>query len=154
MSPSTRSAGKPKAPMRSDERMTSWVTLSSARPRKPLTSPGAAQRSGNLLAAGDAAGGGAGEELPRLTPDAQREVGTPRQLAPTGGDLPVVELHHRARLLGETQARGVGHALLRRLVVEYGLDARMLALGVGVEEHLEPPRDLVVRATGEHVVRV
>src|SRR5438876_725082 len=62
MRPSTRSAGKPKTPMRSDERMTRLVTLSRASPRKPLTSPAAAQRGARppCLALSAARGRGAG----------------------------------------------------------------------------------------------
>src|SRR5687767_15203267 len=107
MRPSTRSAGKPKTPISSAARMTSCVTLSSAKPRKPLTSPGAAQRSGRLRARG-------GVESPRLTSDTSREIHAPAELAAMGGHRLVVELHHRGRPLAEHEPGGVGDAVARR----------------------------------------
>src|SRR5437867_895799 len=53
MRPSTRSAGKPNTPIRSEARMTRLVTLSRARPRKPLTSPAAIQRGARTSAGGE-----------------------------------------------------------------------------------------------------
>src|SRR6185369_5950539 len=41
---STRSAGNLNTPIRSDDRMTSWVMLSRARPRNPFRSPARIQR--------------------------------------------------------------------------------------------------------------
>src|SRR6267378_4344532 len=93
MRPSTRSAGKPKTPMRTEARMTSCVTLSRARPRKPLTSPAAIQRGARDSAGADVDGGAAGEQLSRLLADALGEGGAPRQLAARLRDLLVVELH-------------------------------------------------------------
>src|SRR5687768_14091668 len=143
MRPSTRSAGKPKTPISSEARMTSCVTLSRAKPRKPLTSPGAAQRSGRLRARG-------GVESPRLTSDTSREIHAPAELAAMGGHRLVVELHHRGRPLAEHEPGGVGDVVARLIVLEHGLHARMLALGVGVQEHLEPPCDLIVGAARKH----
>src|SRR5687767_1849963 len=150
MRPSTSSAGKPKTPISSEARMTSCVRLSRARPRKPLTSPGAAQRSGRLRAGGGVVGGAAGEESPRLTSDASREIHAPAELATMRGHRLVVELHQRGRPRAEHETDGVGAVLACLIVLEHGLHARMLAFGVGVQEHLEPPCDLVVGAARKH----
>src|SRR3989441_1650839 len=150
MRPSTRSAGKPKTPIRSEARMTSCVTLSRARPRKPLTSPAVIQRGARDSAGADVDGGAAGEQVSRLLADALRLGGAPRQLAAMLRDLLVVELHQAARVRTEAQPRAVRASLALVVVVERRLDARVLTLGVRVEEHQEPALDLVVRATRKH----
>src|SRR5690242_3445193 len=129
--------------MSSDDRMTSCVRLSSARPRNPLTSPGASQESERLRASGAV-------ESPRLAPDPMREIHAPRQLTAMRGNRRVIELHHWARALPEHQARSIRDVFSRLIVLEHRLYPRILALGVRVEEHLEPARDLVVRAAREH----
>src|SRR5262250_3171799 len=93
MRPRTSSAGKPKTPISSEERMTRLVTLSRASPRKPLTSPAASQRGARASAGPDVGAGAAGEQLPRLLSDAFRERRAPRQLAAVLRDLLVIELH-------------------------------------------------------------
>src|SRR5438105_2734024 len=100
MRPSTRSAGKPKTPMRSDERMTRLVTLSRARPRKPLTSPAAAQRGARRSAGADVGGGAAGEEFSRLASHALGERRAPRELTAVLRDL-LVDERGLATLLAE-----------------------------------------------------
>src|ERR1700682_2087651 len=150
MRPSTRSAGKPKTPMRSDERMTRLVTLSSASPRKPLTSPGATQRGGRRSASADVGGGAAGEEFSRLASHTLGERRAPRELAAVLRDLLVVELHQATRVSTEAQPGAVRAALPRVVVVQHRLDARTLTLGVRVEEHEQPALHRVVGAAGKH----
>src|SRR2546423_13445275 len=150
MRPSTRSAGKPKTPMRSDERMTRLVTLSRASPRKPLTSPAAAQRGARRSVGGDVGGGTAGEECSRLASDALGERRAPRELAAVLRDLLVVALHQTARMRTEPQPGAVRAALPRVIVVQHRLDTRVLTLGVRVEEHEQPTLHLVVGAAGKH----
>src|SRR5947207_184996 len=150
MRPSTRSAGKPKTPMRSDERMTRLVTLSRASPRKPLTSPAAAQRGARRSASADVGGGAAGEEFSRLASHTLGERRAPRELAAVLRDLLVVELHQAASMRTEAQPGAVRAALPRVVVVQHRLDARVLTLGVRVEEHEQPALHLVVGAAGEH----
>src|SRR5947207_5403775 len=147
MRPSTRSAGKPKTPMRSDERMTRLVTLSRASPRKPLTSPAAAQRGARRSASADVGGGAAGEEFSRLASHALGERRAPRELAAVLRDLLVVELHQAASMRTEAQPGAVRAALPRVVVVvQHRLDARVLTLGVRVEEHEQPALHLVAGA--------
>src|SRR6266571_1457966 len=117
MRPSTRSAGKPKTPIRSEDRMTRFVTLSRARPRKPLTSPAATQRDARDSAGADVGGGAAGEERPRLLADALGERGAPRQLAAMLRDLMVIELHQAGRVLAQPQPGAVRAALALVVVV-------------------------------------
>src|SRR2546422_3942707 len=107
MRPSTRSAGKPNTPIRSEARMTRLVTLSRTRPRKPLTSPAAVQRGARTSAGGDVGGGAAGEQLPRLLADTLGEGRAPRQLAAVARDHVVVELHQAARVRAEPQPGAV-----------------------------------------------
>src|SRR5262245_38646428 len=146
----TRSAGNPKTPIRSEERMTRLVMLSRARPRKPLTSPAAIQRGARASARADVGGGTAGEQLPRLLADALGEPGAPRQLAAMLRDLLVVELHQRGGVRTESQPGAVGASLSLVVVVQHRLDARVLTLGVGVEEHSQPTLDIVVRTARKH----
>src|SRR5438105_11173851 len=148
MRPRTRSAGKPKTPISSEARMTRLVTLSSAKPRKPLTSPAAIQRGARGLAG--VGGGAAGEELPRLLADTLGQRRAPRELAATLRDHVVLELHQRARLRAEAQPRGVETTLSRLVVLQHRLDARVLTLGVRVEEHPQPALHVVIRAAGKH----
>src|SRR6266513_1588227 len=150
MRPSTRSAGKPKTPISSEARMTRLVTLSRAKPRKPLTSPAAIQRGARASAGADVGGSAAGEELPRLLADACRELGTPRQLAAMLCDLRVLELHQTGGMLTEPEPGAIRAPLARVVVIEHGLDARVLTLGVRVEKHPQPALDLAVRAAGKH----
>src|ERR671923_1124480 len=93
MRPSTRSAGKPNMPMRTLEKMTRTVTLSRARPRKPLTSPAASQRGvrGGLAGAG-VAGAPGGQETLHLGARALGQARAPSQLTAVVGDVLVIEL--------------------------------------------------------------
>src|SRR2546428_7596481 len=150
MRPSTRSAGKPKTPIRSEDRMTRFVTLSRARPRKPLRSPAATQRDARDSAGADVGGGAAGEERPRLLADALGERGAPRQLAAMLRDLMVIERHQAGRVLAQPQPGAVRAALALVVVVQHRLDARVLTLGVRVEEHAKPTLDVVVGAARKH----
>src|SRR3989441_10640631 len=150
MRPSTRSAGKPKTPIRSEDRMTRFVTLSRARPRKPLTSPAATQRDARDSAGADVGRRAAGEERPRLLADALGERGAPRQLAAMLRDLLVIELNQAGRVLAQPQPGAVRAALALVVVVQHRLDARVLTLGVRVEEHAEPTLDVVVGAARKH----
>src|SRR5919198_3683965 len=148
MRPSTRSAGKPKTPISSEARMTRLVTLSRARPRKPLTSPAAIQR-GARTSAG-VGGGAAGEQLPRLLANTLGEGRAPRELTAVARDHIVVELHQTARVRADPQPGAVRAAFARVVVVEHRLDARVLTLGVRVEEHAQPALHVIVRAARKH----
>src|SRR3989449_5905046 len=118
MRPSTRSAGKPNTPIRSEARMTRLVTLSRTRPRKPLTSPAAVQRGARTSAGGDVGGGAAGEQLPRLLADTLGEGRAPRQLAAVARDHVVVELHQAARSEEHTSELQSRLHLVCRLLLE------------------------------------
>src|SRR4029453_9255538 len=100
----TRSAGKPKTPMRTLERMTRTVTLSRARPRKPLTSPAASQRGARKGLAGAGVGGprAEGRLHPGARPLGQRRA--PGQRAPVLGDVLVVELDRSAHAVSDVEA--------------------------------------------------
>src|SRR5438445_3254964 len=147
---STRSAGNPKAPTRRLERMTSWVTLSRARPRNPLRSPAPTQRGARLAAAG--VGGEPWREQMRTRerPRALRQRAAPGEIAAPVGHLAERELHRRRRPFPEGQGRSVRRALALTLGVEGDLDARVFALGVRGEKVPQPPRHLVVIAAGKH----
>src|SRR5438067_1858265 len=114
----------------------SKIATPAMEPSKPLTSPAAIQR-GARGSAG-VGGGAAGEELPRLLADTLGQRRAPRELAATLRDHVVLELHHRARLRAEAQPRGVETTLSRLVVLQHRLDARVLTLGVRVEEHPQP----------------
>src|SRR2546428_2427847 len=151
MRPSTRSAGKPKTPTRTPEKMTRTVTLSSARPRKPLTSPAASQRGARVVLAGAGVGRPTGaEQRLHLAPRALRERIAPGQRAAVVGDVLVVELDGLAHALTHVDPRAIGPPVQRVVLVEDDLRPRMLALGVGGQEVLEPARDFLVRAAGKH----
>src|SRR2546428_1092042 len=151
MRPSTRSAGKPKTPTRTPEKMTRTVTLSSARPRKPLTSPAASQRGARVVLAGAGVGRPTGaEQRLHLAPRALRERIAPGQRAAVVGDVLVVELDRLAHALTHVDPRAIGPPVQRVVLVEDDLRPRMLALGVGGQEVLEPARDFLVRAAGKH----
>src|SRR5262245_8856673 len=143
-SPRTRTAGNPKTPIRSDERMTRLVMLSSAKPRKPLTSPAAIQRGVRASVGADVGGGAAGEQLPRLLANTLGERRAPCQLAAMLRDLVVVELYRCRGVLTEPQPGAIGAASPLLIVVERRLDARILALGVRVEEHPQPALDIFI----------
>src|SRR5436309_1473969 len=150
---STPSATNPTSGSRSswsEGRKTRFVTLSRARPRKPLASPAATQRDARDSAGADVGGGAAGEERPRLLADALGERGAPRQLAAMLRDLMVIELHQAGRVLAQPQPGAVRAALALVVVVQHRLDARVLTLGVRVEEHAEPTLDVVVGAARKH----
>src|SRR5215470_9427035 len=103
---STRSGGNLKTPISNDERMTSWVTLSSARPRNPLRSPARIQR--GKLRCPDVGGAlGRGDQLAgeRLGPLPERR--TPREAPSIVGDVAVLELERRAEVSPEAQTRAV-----------------------------------------------
>src|SRR5258706_10003780 len=135
MRPSTRSAGKPNTPMSTLEKMTRTVTLSRARPRKPLTSPAASQRGVRPGLAGAGVGGapGAGQRLHHgARPLGQRRA--PRQRAAVLGDVLVVELQRVAHAVTDVDPRPIRAAVERVVLVEDDLRARILALGVRGQE--------------------
>src|SRR5262249_44933653 len=146
---STRSAGNLKTPIRSDERMTSCVTLSRARPRKPFRAPGRIPRGalglpdvGGPSHSGDQVAGGALGPL--------GEGRAPREAPALVGDLAELELHGRPELSLEAQPRAVRFAFTRIIVVQLHLDARIDALGVRRQEIPEPASDFRVAPAREH----
>src|SRR5687768_2399294 len=129
--------------------MTSWVTLSRARPRKPLTSPGPVQRRRRELADAGVGRGEAGE-LSRLLADAPGQRCAPGELAAVVGHFLVVELHHVGGATVEDEPHAVGLAFTLVTGLHCRLDPGMLALGVGVHEHEQPPLDFFVGAPRKH----
>src|SRR6185369_18039172 len=106
----TRSEGNLKTPIRSEDRMTSCVTLSSARPRNPLRSPARIQRGG--LGRPDVGGApGGGGELTGERPGPLRERRAPGEAPPIVGDLAELELDRRRAMPQEGQPRAVGLSL-------------------------------------------
>src|SRR5262245_14734272 len=152
MRPRTRSAGKPKAPISSVERMTRLVTLSSARPRKPLTSPGASQKGRRRLAGARVASAPGADQAPGECARTSGERRTPVERATMVGNVLVVQLQRLAEAPGEAKARAVRATPQGIVLVEDHLDPRVLALGVRGQEHPQPARDFVVGAPGEHLV--
>src|SRR2546425_1588549 len=147
--PSTRSAGNLKTPIRRLERMTSCVTLSRARPRNPLRSPGLLQpRRGSARS-------GVGRPL-RAEPAAcqlPRPLGArraPREVRAVVCDLAVVELHDGAHAPAEPEPRAIGLPLPLIACLELHLEPRINALRVRGEEVPEPAFDLVVGAARKH----
>src|SRR5262245_53979222 len=126
MRPRTRSAGKPKTPISSPERMTRLVVLSSARPRKPLTSPAASQPGARGLSGAGVASAPGGVQRPGQGADAGRERRTPRQRPAVVGDLAVLERHRVAEALTEAHAGAVRLALEIAAGVKHDLHARIL----------------------------
>src|SRR3989441_1106866 len=150
--PSTRSAGNLKTPIRRLERMTSWVTLSRARPRNPLRSPEAIQawrRSARSAVGGPLGALGAPQD-PRELPRPVGERRAPREAPAVVRHLAVVELHQGAHLVSEPEPRAVGLPRAGVARLELDLHAGIDALGVRGEKIPEPARDLVVAAAGKH----
>jgi hypothetical protein len=128
--------------------MTSWVTLSRARPRKPLRSPARIQRGCEL--AGSGVGYSLVDDLAGQRPRALGEPAAPGEAASIVRDLTEGELDGRSQASTEPQARAVGLPFPMVVVLERDLDARIDPLGVGGQEVQEPARDLVICAAREH----
>ena len=129
--------------------MTSWVTLSRARPRNPFRSPEAIQarrRSARSAVGGPLRAPQGVRELPR--PVGERRA--PHEAPAIVRDLAVVELHHGAYLVSEAEPRAVRLPLTHVTRPELDLHAWIDALGVGGEKIPEPARDFVVAAAGKH----
>lgn len=128
--------------------MTSCVTLSRARPRKPFRSPG------RIHCGLDLAGPGVGyslsrDELSGQLLDVLGEASAPGEAATVVGDLTKVELDEGSEALAESQSRAVRLPSMV-VVLEDDLDARVDPLGVGGEEVSEPARHFVIRAARKH----
>src|SRR2546430_9889684 len=102
---STRSAGNLKTPIRSDDRMTSCVTLSRARPRKPFRSPARIQR--GELRCPDVGDPPSGDQLPREALGPFREGRAPREAAAVIGDVAELEFDRWSELTEKAQPRAV-----------------------------------------------
>src|SRR5262245_29617159 len=146
---STRSGGNLKTPIRSDERMTSCVTLSRARPRNPFRSPGRIQRGtlglpdvGGSSRGGDQVAGGALGPL--------GEGRAPREAPALVGDLTELELDRRPELSLEAQPCAVRLAFPLVVGVTLDLGARIAALGGRGQEIPEPASDFRVGPAREH----
>src|SRR5215470_3623337 len=121
---STRSEGNLKTPIRSDDRMTSCVTLSSARPRNPFRSPARIQR--GALGRPDVGGiPGGGDELTGERPGPLRERRAPGEAPPVVGDVAELELHRRRDVPQEAQPRPIGRTLTLVLGVQHDLESRI-----------------------------
>src|SRR5262249_56007079 len=128
--------------------MTSWVTLSRARPRKPFRSPAWIQRGRELARSG--VGYSLGDDLTGQRARALGQPAAPGEAAAIVCDLAEGEFDGRAEMAAEPQARGVGLPFPMVGIVERDFDARIDALGVSDQEVQEPARYLVIRAAREH----
>src|SRR5262249_6350644 len=146
---STRWAGNLKTPIKSDDRMTSCVTLSRASPRKPLRSPGRIQRR-PLGFSGVGGSPRGGHELARGGLGTLGESRAPREAPAIVGHLAELELDDRPETAEEAQGRAVGLPFTLVLGVHLDLEARIDTLGVCGQEIPEPARDFRVGPAGEH----
>src|SRR5439155_16172444 len=78
------------------------------------------------------------------------ERGAPGEAAAVVRNLAVVELHDGAHLPSQAEPRAVGLPLPLVTRLEFHLEPRIHALGVGGEEVPEPARDLAVATAREH----
>src|SRR5215475_5320202 len=110
----TRSAGKPKTPMRTLEKMT-----------RPLTSPAASQRGARVGLAGAGVGGPGAERRLHLGARALGQRRAPGERTAMLGDVLVVELQRLAHPVAHVDARAIRAALERVIAVEDDLGAQM-----------------------------
>src|SRR4029453_6500145 len=108
--------------------MTSWVTLSRARPRKPLRSPARIQRGCEL--AGSGVGYSLVDDLAGQRPRALGEPAAPGEAASIVRDLTEGELDGRSQASTEPQARAVGLPFPMVVVLQRALDGRGAPLAV------------------------
>ena len=130
--------------------MTSWVTLSSARPRNPLRSPALIQ-AGVALPRPDVGGPSIPGELARQALRPVGERGAPGEAPAVVADLAKAALDRRAHAAAEDEPRALRRPLALSPGLQHHFDARADALGVRGEEVPEPPLDLVIAASGEHI---
>ena len=128
--------------------MTSCVTLSRARPRKPFRSPARIQCGREL--AGSGVGYSLVDDLAGQRPRALGEPAAPGEATAIVRDLTEGELDRRSQVSAEPQARAVGLSFSMVVVLEGDFDARIDPLGVGGQEVQEPACNLVIRAAREH----
>src|SRR5262245_28895798 len=128
--------------------MTSCVTLSRARPRKPFRSPAPIHRGREL--AGSGVGYSLVDDLPGQRARPLGQPAAPGEAAAIVCDLAEGELDGRPEMAAEPQARAVGLPLPMVVIVERDFDARIDPLGVSSEEVQEPARHLVIRAARKH----
>src|SRR5437867_7780195 len=145
---STRSAGNLKTPIRSDDRMTSCVTLSRARPRKPFRSPARIQR--GELRCPDVGDPPSGDQLPREALGPFREGRAPREAAAVIGDVAELEFDRWSELTAKAQPRAVRFPFTLVVGVENDLDTRIDALGVRGQKIPEPASDFRVGPARKH----
>src|SRR4029453_2653678 len=117
----TRSGGKPKTPMRTLEKMTRTVTLSRARPRKPLTSPAASQRGARPGLAGAGVGDSGAEGRLPLRARALGQRRAPGERSAMLGDVLVVELQGLAHPAAHVDTRAIRAARGRVTALQAGL---------------------------------
>jgi hypothetical protein len=128
--------------------MTSCVTLSRARPRKPFRSPARIQRGREL--AGSGVGYSLVDDLAGQGPRALGQPAAPGEAATIVRDLSEGQLEGRPEVSAEPQARAVGLPFPVIVILERDFDARINPLGVGGQKVQEPARHLVIRAAREH----
>ena len=129
--------------------MTSWVTLSRARPRNPFRSPARIQR-GRELARPDVSHPLVGDQFPGQAPCPVGESRAPGEATAMVGDVAEHELERRTEAVAESQPRSVRLPFPLVVFVEDDLDARIDPLGVSGEEIPEPASDLVIRPARKH----
>jgi hypothetical protein len=129
--------------------MTSCVTLSRARPRKPFRSPARIQRGRELSGPGVDRSLSRGD-LPGQLSSALGEAGAPGEASAVVGDLAKAELEDRPEPLTESQPHAVRLPFPMVIVFERDLDAGIDPLGVGGEEVSQPACNLLIRAARKH----
>jgi hypothetical protein len=129
--------------------MTSWVTLSRARPRNPFRSPGRIQR--GALGLPDVGGPSrGGDQLAGGALDSLGEGRAPREAPAIVGDLAELEFQGRPAVVEEPQSRAVRPSFTLVVGVQLDLDARIDALGVRRQKIPEPASDFRVRPARKH----
>ena len=129
--------------------MTSCVTLSRARPRKPFRSPARIQR-GELGSPDVGCPPSGGDQLPGEALSPFGEGRAPDEAAAIVGDFAELEFDGRPEVPEEAQPRTVRLPFTRVLNVEDDLDARVDALRVRDQEIPEPASDFLIGSTRKH----
>ena len=128
--------------------MTSCVTLSRARPRKPFRSPARIQR--GELRCPDVGDPPSGDQLPREALGPFREGRAPREAAAVIGDVAELEFDRWSELTEKAQPRAVRFPFTLVVGVENDLDTRIDALGVRGQKIPEPASDFRVGPARKH----
>src|SRR5262245_4858958 len=129
--------------------MTSWVTVASARPRKPLRSPGRIQR-GALGPPDVGCPPSGGDQLARGAPGPFGQGRAPCEAPAVVGDIAELELDGRPEVPEKAQACAVRLSFTLVLGVQHDLEARIDALGVSGQKIPQPASNFRVGPPREH----